>query len=267
MRARRCIWTVLACAVVVLPSSVPAQIAATPVGPAPVSPGPLTRYRFHLAAVHLSTDEPQFRWDADVGGDVDLLDYRTGRLSFLSNYEVILGDERRAFDPVQGNYTLDLSASYRTPHGELFGVFHHVSRHLSDRAKPDAIDWNMAGVRFMRAYSGGRLSATGSAAALWTVNRSTVDYDAEYGLDSRAVYDLGGRVSAFAGGSLHLFATDESVAGRGRQTGGRVEGGFRLTGVAATVEFVAAVERRIDYDPLRLAGRSWASVGFRLLHP
>ena len=98
-------------------SAIAAQIASTSPGEAIPAPGLLSRYRFHLNAVRLTVDEPEFNWDADFGGDIDLLDYRAGRVTFLSNYEVILGDERREFDPVQGNYTLDLSASWRAGGG------------------------------------------------------------------------------------------------------------------------------------------------------
>lgn len=259
--------TGLLLALLLAPPAADAQIASRPAGPAPPAPGPLSRYRFHLDAIRLFTDEPQYRWDADFGGDLDLFDYRTGRFTFLSNYEVILGDERRAFEPMQGNYTLDLSASYRTRFGEVFAVFHHLSRHLSDRTKPEPVDWNMLGVRVMRPYSRGRVAVTGSAHALWTVQRSFVDYDAEYGGEVRLQYQLDRRSSAFARTTLHVFDTDEAIAGRGRQTGARVEGGVRLSGAAATLELVAGVERRIDFAPLQFAARSWAFVGFRLLHP
>jgi hypothetical protein len=247
--------------------AVSAQIASTSPGAARSAPGPLSRYRFHLNAVRLTVDEPQFNWDADFGGDLDLFDYREGRLTFLSNYEAILGDERREFDPMQGNYTLDLGASYRLGPGEVFGVFHHVSRHLSDRARADPVDWNALGARYLHSIARGRLSGTGAAHALFVVDRSTVDYDAEYGAEGRVAYALVRRRSVFAGGALHIFATDERVSGRTRQSGGRVEGGLRLSGAAASLELVAAVERRVDPAPSTPGARTWGYFGFRLVHP
>jgi hypothetical protein len=244
-----------------------AQIASTAPGPAVSAPGALSRFRFHLGAVRVTVDDPRFRWDADLGGDIDLVDWGGGRVTFLANYEVVLGDERRAFEPVHGNYTLDLSGSVRTTYGEFMGLFHHVSRHLSDRSKPEPVDWNMVGVRFMTPFSRGRLSATGAAHALWTVQHSFVDYDAEYGVEGRLDYELGGRRTVFTGGALHLFKTDPSVGGRERQAGARLEGGVRLAGRAAAVELIAAVERRVDDDPLRFSVRPWGFFGFRLVHP
>lgn len=250
-----------------LPSLVSAQIASISPGEALPAPGPLSRYQFHLNAVRLSVDEPQFNWDADFGGDLDLFDYGAGRVTLLSNYEVILGDERREFDPVQGNYTLDLSASRRVGPGELFGVVHHVSRHLSDRPRLEPVDWNAVGVRYLRTLTRGRLSGTGAAHALWTVDRSSVDYEAEYGAEARVRYVFSVRRAVFAAATLHTFTTDSVVLARGWQTGGRLEGGVRLSGGAASVELLAAVERRVDSDPMRPGGRTWGYFGFRLLHP
>ena len=74
------------------------------------------RYDFHLSAEHLSKDDPRFVWDTNFGGDMDFVDYGFGRTRFGANYEAILGEEFRRFDPNQGNYLLDLSTSART-HG------------------------------------------------------------------------------------------------------------------------------------------------------
>lgn len=250
-----------------LPAPAVCQVAATAPGEAPPAPGALSRYRFHLNAVRFSVDEPELNWDADFGGDLDLVDYGAGRVTFLSNYEAILGDERREFDPVQGNYTIDLSASYRLGPNELFAVFHHVSRHLSDRPRLEPVDWNAVGVRVLRPAARGRLSAVGAVHALWTVERSTVDYDAEYGVEARVEYSLDRRQALFAAGALHTFVTDDTIASRGRQNGGRIEGGVRASGAAASLELVAAIERRVDSDPMQPGARTWGYFGFRLLHP
>jgi hypothetical protein len=264
-------WRVLVFTSLVLASLVPVpafgQVASAAPGEAVAAPGILSRYRFHLSAVRFSIDEPEFNWDADFGGDLDLLDYGAGRVTFLSNYEVILGDERREFDPVQGNYTIALSASYRIGANEVFGVFHHVSRHRSDRPRVDPVDWNSMGVRLLRSVSAGRLRAVGSVHALWSVERSTVDYEAEYGAEGRVEYALARRQAVFGAAAVHTFTTDETVASRSRQNGGRLEGGLRLSGAAASLELVVAVERRVDADPVQPGPRTWGYFGFRLLHP
>ena len=42
-----------------------------------------TGYRFHLNAVALLDDDERFNWDADYGGDIDVVDFGVGR--FISS--------------------------------------------------------------------------------------------------------------------------------------------------------------------------------------
>src|SRR4029434_1775864 len=123
--------------------------AQSPDAQAP-EPAFLTRYDFHLGADRLIIDDQRFSWDHVLGGSIDAIDYVVGRLSGIVEYEAILGDEFRAFDPNQAYYTLEVSSSYRIKATEIAGVFHHVSRHLSDRSKPFPIAWNVAGRRVLR---------------------------------------------------------------------------------------------------------------------
>ena len=97
----------------------------------------MSRYDFHLSAAAVAVNDPRFSWETHFGGDIDVADYVVGRSSILVDYEAVLGDEFRAFDPNQGNYTLEASSSARVGDTEIAGVFHHVSRHLSDR--PEAV--------------------------------------------------------------------------------------------------------------------------------
>ncbi len=98
---------------------------AVGLGPAPAAAQQpvqfLPRFDFHLAAEHLSDDDPRFAWDADFGGEVDVVDYRAGRVTFTANYEVVMGDQFRRFDPNQGNYILAGSASARAGEIEVAG--------------------------------------------------------------------------------------------------------------------------------------------------
>ena len=66
--------------------------------------------------------------------------------SVFFNFETIAGTEFRRVDPNQANYVLDMSVFGRLPRGELGATFHHVSRHLTDRANRQGISWNMLGV-------------------------------------------------------------------------------------------------------------------------
>ena len=60
-------------------------------------------------------------WDADFGGEVDVVDYGVGRVSFTTNYEVVMGTQLRRFDPNQGNYILAGTASARAAGFEVAG--------------------------------------------------------------------------------------------------------------------------------------------------
>ena len=60
---------------------------------------------------HLFSEDPRFVWDANFGGELDMVDYGRGRATFVANYQTILGSEFRAFDPNQGNYILEGSTS------------------------------------------------------------------------------------------------------------------------------------------------------------
>ena len=61
-----------------------------------------------------------------------------GRLTFSADYQAILGDEFRPFDPYQSNYYhLGRRRRIGVRSTEWALVFHHVSRHLGDRPKRD----------------------------------------------------------------------------------------------------------------------------------
>ena len=118
--------------------------AQQPLAEPPSSGQFLSRFDFHLSAAGLAVDDPRFKVDTHWGGDWDLVDYVYGRLMFLADYEAVLGDQFRLFDPNQGNYTLEVSSSFRAGGAEFAGVLHHVSRHLGDRANRLAIAMNVA---------------------------------------------------------------------------------------------------------------------------
>src|SRR5690349_7486633 len=111
------------------------QGATTLIKPPPDEPTFVPRADFHISTERISTDDVRFKWSAHFGGDIDLVDYVVGRIRIAGDYEPIPGDELRPFDPNQGNYPLEGSASFRIEGFEFSGVFHHESRHLSDRPK------------------------------------------------------------------------------------------------------------------------------------
>jgi hypothetical protein len=235
--------------------------------PAPAAPIEiLPRFSFHLSAEHLSGDDQAFVWDANYGGELDLVDYRAGRATFYANYQVVMGEEFHAFDPNQGNYILGGRVSARLRGAEAALVFHHESRHLSDRPKREPVDWNMLGARLTRPTTLSRAALEPRVDVRRTILKSYVDYTWEIDAGLRARMPLVSRVSLVSMGNLRQQWVDGS-RGRDAQTGARGEAGIRLDGRGAAVEVFVAVERRIDPYPLSFGTSRWFTAWFRLLHP
>jgi hypothetical protein len=226
----------------------------------------LSRYDFHLSAATLRIDDPRFSWDTHFGGDLDVLDYVVGRTSAVIDYEAVLGNQLRIFDPNQGNYTLEVSTSYRIKRTEVAAIFHHVSRHLSDRPKAFPIAWNVLGLRVLRHADIGRASIDMDGDVGGVTEHATVDYRWAGNGDIVVRRLVAPRAAVFAHGAGHLTGVQSTVAGpRGTQAGGLVEGGVRLIGEAGSAELFAGFERRFDAYPLDFLPQRWFMVGFRLL--
>ncbi len=264
LTGRQALGAVLLCALVPAAVARAQTHAADPSEPGKAPVRILSRYVFHLDAEHISSDDPRFSWDGDFGGAVDLLEYGVGRFQFLANYNVGLGDQVRRFDPNQGNYQLDGSASYRARGHEVAVVFHHLSRHLSDRPKIAAIDWNMGGVHWSRVAERAGARIETSAHLLGTIKRSFVDYSWEGAGRAAVRAPLPSAFAVIASGDVRVVGVDPTIAARGRQTGWRIEGGIRVAGTAAAVELFAAAEQRIDPYPHEVGSARWGLAGFRI---
>ena len=253
---------VAACLTLVFTSTLFAQ---SPAAPSVSTPDFFTRYDFHLSADALSVEDERFSWDTHFGGELDVFDYVKGRASILADYEAVLGDELRAFDPNQSYYTLEASTSYRIGPTEVAGVFHHISRHLSDRAKRNPIAWNIFGARVLRRFEFEGITVDARADAGGVIQHSTVDYKWTADLDLMIRHMMSQRVGIFAHGYGVLYGVDGTIGNRGSQTGGLAEAGVRFEGRAGALELFAGLERRIDADPLDFLPVRWGMAGFRLL--
>jgi hypothetical protein len=248
---------------ILCPDSAGAQTDSTADPPHP-SVEFLPRVAFHLTGEHLSGDDVSFVWDTNFGGDLDVIDYGGGRATFVANYQAILGNEFRHFDPNQGNYILGGSASWRKLGMEFAGVFHHESRHLSDRSNRVAVAWNMMGGRALRTFTSGPARIEARVDLRGVVAKSFVDYDWEIDSGVRSDVHIRPGVGAlFAGGLRHLAV--DGTQNRGDQTGYRAEAGVRIEGRTGAMEFFLATERRVDPYPLEFGVARWTTVGFRLL--
>jgi len=249
-------------------ASVAPAYAQNPVPAAPPRAGVefLSRFDFHVSMEHLVSEDPRYVWDANFGGELDMIDYGRGRATFVANYQTVLGSEFRAFDPNQGNYTLEGSTSARLGALEAAGVFHHVSRHLSDRPKRFPIDWNMIGGRIGGSTASGRTVLRGRADVRGVIQKSYVDYRWEVETAGAAHVELRPRVALVSSGSFRLVGVDGS-RDRGTQYAARGEGGVRLDGRGAALELFVAAERRLDPYQLEFSTATWLAVGFRISSP
>src|SRR6266702_4091465 len=130
----------------------------------------------HQIHIPADTPIPTEPWDGRVGGDMDLVDYVTGRTSFFAEYDVVMGNQLRPFDPNQGNYTFEGATSIRAGGTEIAGVFHHYSQHLSDRLKTEAVSVNVVGGRLLRRFTTGKVGIDARADIGKVVQRSFLDY-------------------------------------------------------------------------------------------
>jgi hypothetical protein len=232
--------------------------------PAPLRIRFIPRYDFHLSADRLSTDDARFVWDTNFGGEVDLVDYGLGRATFTGNFESVLGNQFRNFDPNQGNYLLDGSVSWRERGTEVAALFHHTSRHLSDRFKRSAVAWNMLGARVRRDIAARTTTIQLKGDLLGVLVKNNVDYNWEAGGDVHVAVPLRPAMSFITSGRLQLLGVDGTQQ-RGMQTGSHAEAGVRFAGEKGAIELIVAAERRVDPYPLEFSTLNWVSAGFRFV--
>jgi hypothetical protein len=242
----------------------PSVFAQQPLPDPPSTPEFMSRFDFHLAAAGLSSDDQRFKWDTHWGGDFDILDYVGGRTTFLVDYQALLGDEFRPFDPYQSNYTLEVASSGRIGKTEVYFVLNHVSRHLGDRFKRIAVAENSVGPRVLRRFAFGATTIDARADARKVIAHAFVDYKWIGVVDVTVRRPLYKQVSGYGRIFGETYVVDRQIADRNQQNGGRVEAGVRLHGSGGALDLFAGYERVVDADPLDRTARQWGFAGFRL---
>lgn len=232
---------------------------------APPAPEFLSRYDFNMSAAKLRYEDPRFSWDVHWGGDFDLVDYVYGRVTFIGDYQGVLGSEFRPFDPYQSNYLLEAIGSYRFGQTEVLGVLNHISRHLGDRFKPVAVAENSLGPRVMRRFTSDDKVFEVRGNLRKVIARAYVDYNWMSDIDLIVKARVRPKLGVYGRAYGQLITVDKTIAGRGKQPGGRLEAGVLLPGVKGDMELFVGAERSIDADQLDRVARRWAFVGFRLL--
>ncbi len=243
-------------------------------GPQPlVGPDPefgfLSRYDFQLEINVLSgNDGREFRWDTHFGGEFDLINYIKGRATVVADYEAVLGSEFRPFDPNQGLYILEPAGSWFVGDNELSFVFHHVSRHLSDRPKTYAIAYNAALGRYLRKFilpDATSLSVRASAGRI--TQKSQVDYTWTIDWDVVARHPMNPHLELYARSTGEVFGVNPAIRGRdSAQHSTRLELGTRVIGKKADLELFLGAEHRLDASAIDFVPVSWAIAGFRVVN-
>jgi hypothetical protein len=273
--ARRSLAPTFLASLFLLVAAVTAGAQQQPVAvPAPDKPEFLPRFDFHLTIDRLlrsQTPPPQlvdqrFSWDSHYGGSFDLIDYVGGRASITADYQAVMGREFRPFDPNQANYILEASISGRSSdRTEAAVIFHHVSRHISDRPKTFAVAYNLLGGRWLHHAENGPTTVDVVIDGGRVVQRSFVDYSWLAGGQVQVRRPLNAHAGVFLHAEGQLFLVDKSEIGRSRQAGARIEAGFRLNGRGGVMELFGGYEKRPDAHPLDRLSQRWGLVGLRLL--
>ena len=145
-------------------------------------------------------------------------------------------------------------------------MYHHVSRHLSDRANKRGVSMNILGARVLRRISLGANTLDVRADAGQIVYRQYVDYTWRARVDLVARRSIAANLGVFGRAFGETYGVDAKIAGRDGQHGGRLEGGLRIVGRAAALELFGGYERVVDADPLDRQPRHWAFGGFRVVN-
>ena len=171
---RRLVSSAVVIVLVFLPGIASAQLLG---GPRPQttalrSPGFVTGFKTFIGLQRIGAGgEAAFDWDLDLSIDFNLFDVGFARGNVFGNFETIIGSELRDIDPNQSNFTVDLSIFFRLPRGELAATFHHVSRHLVDRARQASVSWNMLGIAYGDRFSIGQLEVDAGVRSMGTLLR------------------------------------------------------------------------------------------------
>ena len=221
------------------------------------------RFDFHLDGEYATSGDPRFNWMFDFGGSLDVVRGDRVRALFVANYEAMAGEQFRRFDVNQGNYLLEGALLFQVAGIEAGPVWHHVSRHLSDRPKRFPVDWNMISLRLRDDASRGPLDLSWRTDARATVTNAFVDYDWEVEADGRLGYQLTPRFAVNAGAGWRVVGVDGTRA-RGTQFEARVETGVSMRGEAATAELFIGAQRRVDPYPIEFSTASWFFAGLRV---
>ena len=224
----------------------------------------MPRYDFGLSITHVVSPDPRFSWDGVIDADFDVIDYTKGRTSLLAQYDVVMGNQLRPFDPNQGDYTFEITSSLRIHKTEVAGLFHHLSRHLSDRPNAESVAYNAMGVRLLHNFALSRMTVNVREDFAGVIRRNFLDYAWTNDLDISTRRPISKSIQLFSTADIATSGIVHSVAERPDQKGLRFENGVHLKGENGSIELFAGWEKRVDAYPLDRMPQRWVLAGFRI---
>lgn len=219
----------------------------------------------HLRAARYAPARTDFHWQGWIGAGASLVRVRDTSVYFTSDVETIVGDTLRAFEANQANYHLETGIHQRAGRGTVTLFFHHVSRHYVDRAKTQAVDWNILGGRIGWPIATGARPVRATASLGHTTLASFVGYRWEATAEVDAEPSRIGSAALFGRATVRVVTIEQDPEiPRGSFADAAFEAGARFTRDGRTLDLFAAVERRNDVY-LELPGRQdRALFGFRI---
>ena len=218
-----------------------------------------------LRAARYAPARTDFHWQGWIGAGASLVRVSDTSVYFSSDVETIIGDTLRAFDANQASYHLEAGVRHRAGRATATVFFHHVSRHYVDRAKTQAVDWNILGARVAWPARSGPRPVHVTASLGHTTLASLVGYRWEATAEVDAEPSRIGSAALFGRAGVRLVTVERSPQfDRGSFADASVEGGARFTREGRTLDLFAGVERRNDVF-LEVPGRhDRALFGFRI---
>jgi hypothetical protein len=219
-----------------------------------------------LEAARYSPASEDFAWVGWIGANVDVVEKGKWSLYFNPHVETILGNRVRSFEAVQANYSLEVGMRLDAGRGRLSPFFHHVSRHVQDRVKLQAIDWNFLGLKYDSPWPEKWRRKGGFAASL---GAATLASGVGYKWEARISGDID--VVRRANRALFLLADVRHVGAdasqdfpRDQLTDVRAEVGFRRWAEGTQFSLFVGYERRGDALIPRALVTRRALFGFRI---
>jgi hypothetical protein len=235
-------------------------LAASPAAAAELLPD----VSVHLRAARYVPEREDFDWQGWIGAGASVLRVSGASVYFTADVETIIGDTLRAFDANQANYHLETGVRGRVGRGTATAFFHHVSRHLVDREKTQAVDWNILGARYAWPVRTGDHPVRAVASIGHTTYESMVGYRWEAIAQVDAEPWRIGSAGLFGRADVRLVSVNDSDLPRGSFADLAFETGTRWVRDGRTLDLFAAIERRNDVR-VEVAGRQdRALLGFRI---